>query len=69
MLTFDEAVVDHIVSRCSDPDSGGRMIDNIVTNALLPDLSRRFLTKLLAGEAVVSAHVRIDGGDFAYEIV
>jgi type VI secretion system protein VasG len=28
---------------CNDPDSGGRMVDNIVTNTLLPALSRQIL--------------------------
>jgi type VI secretion system protein VasG len=28
-----------IISMCNDPDSGGRMVDNIVTNTLLPALS------------------------------
>jgi len=29
-FVYDDAVVDHIVSLCNDPDSGGRMIDNII---------------------------------------
>jgi type VI secretion system protein VasG len=43
-------VVSHIVSLCRDPDSGGRMIDNILTNDLLPKLSRAFLTAQMNGE-------------------
>ena len=31
-FVYDDAVVEHIVSLCNDPDSGGRMIDNIITN-------------------------------------
>ena len=49
-FVYDQAVVDHIVSMCNDPDSGGRMIDNIVTNTLLPALSREFLKRTLAKE-------------------
>jgi ATP-dependent Clp protease ATP-binding subunit ClpA len=41
-------VVNHIVPKCNDPDSGGRMIGNIITNTLLPALSREFLRKSLA---------------------
>ncbi len=47
-FVYDDAVVEHIVSRCNDPDSGGRMVDNIITNTLLPELSREFLNKSLA---------------------
>jgi len=63
---YDQAVVDHIVSMCNDPDSGGRMIDNIITNTLLPALSREFLKRSLAKEELKEAKVTIDNGDFAY---
>jgi type VI secretion system protein VasG len=65
-FVYDQAVVDHIVSMCNDPDSGGRMIDNIITNTLLPALSREFLKRTLAKEEITEAKVTIDNGDFAY---
>jgi type VI secretion system protein VasG len=63
---YDQAVVDHIVSMCNDPDSGGRMIDNIITNTLLPALSREFLKRSLAKEELKEARMTIENGDFAY---
>jgi type VI secretion system protein VasG len=63
---YDDAVVDHIVSMCNDPDTGGRMIDNIITNTLLPALSREFLKKSLAKEQISQALVTIENNDFAY---
>jgi type VI secretion system protein VasG len=63
---YDQAVVDHIVSMCNDPDSGGRMIDNIVNNTLLPAMSREFLKRSLAREELKEAKVTIESGDFAY---
>jgi type VI secretion system protein VasG len=65
-LVYDDAVVSHIVSKCNDPDSGGRMIDNIITNTLLPALSREFLKKSLAKEEITQARVTIDNNNFAY---
>jgi type VI secretion system protein VasG len=65
-FVFDQAVVDHIVSMCNDPDSGGRMIDNIITNTLLPALSREFLTRSLAKEELKEAKVTIENDNFAY---
>jgi type VI secretion system protein VasG len=65
-FVYDQAVVDHIVSMCNDPDSGGRMIDNIITNTLLPALSREFLKRSLAREELREAKVTIENGDFAY---
>jgi type VI secretion system protein VasG len=63
---YDETVVDHIVSLCNDPDTGGRMIDNIITNTLLPALSREFLKRSLAREKLKEAKVSIENNDFAY---
>ena len=65
-FVYTDAVVDHIISRCNDPDSGGRMIDNIITNTLLPALSREFLKKSLAKEEITQARVTIEDNDFAY---
>jgi type VI secretion system protein VasG len=63
---YDAPVVEHIVSLCNDPDTGGRMIDNIITNTLLPALSREFLTRSLAKERPKEARVTIENGAFAY---
>ena len=65
---YTDAVVDHIVAQCNDPDSGGRMIDNIVTNTLLPELSRHFLTRALEKEEIASARVDAKDGKFEYEV-
>ncbi|MCI4683527.1 type VI secretion system ATPase TssH [Candidatus Rhodoblastus alkanivorans] len=65
-FVYDDAVVDHIVSLCNDPDSGGRMIDNIITNTLLPALSREFLKRSLARQELTEARVSFENGAFAY---
>jgi type VI secretion system protein VasG len=65
-FVYDDAVVSHIVSLCNDPDSGGRMIDNIITNTLLPALSREFLNRSLRQEELKEAKVMIENGQFAY---
>jgi type VI secretion system protein VasG len=65
---YDDAVADHIVSLCNDPDSGGRVIDNIITNTLLPALSREFLKRSLAKEEVRAARVTMKDGAFYYEL-
>jgi type VI secretion system protein VasG len=65
-FAYDDAVVDHIVSQCRDPDSGGRMVDNIVTNTLLPALSREFLKRTLAKTEFSQVRVSVAEGDFCY---
>ncbi|RFB76411.1 type VI secretion system ATPase TssH [Methylovirgula sp. 4M-Z18] len=67
-FTYDDAVVEKIVSLCNDPDSGGRMVDNIVTNTLLPALSQRILGKAIAGQEIKDARVGIEEGEFTYVV-
>jgi type VI secretion system protein VasG len=66
-FVYDDEVVQHIVSLCNDPDSGGRIIDNIITNTLLPTLSREFLKRSLAKEEFKEARVTIEEGSFGYK--
>ena len=66
-FSYDQEVVDHVVSLCNDPDSGGRIIDNIITNTLLPSLSQEFLKRSLARKELKEARVKMAKGDFAYE--
>jgi type VI secretion system protein VasG len=67
-MTYTDAVVDYIVARCNDPDSGGRMIDNILTNSLLPELSRQILNRVIERQPVTEVRVDVVDGAFAYEV-
>jgi type VI secretion system protein VasG len=67
VFVYGQDVVDHIVSKCNDPDSGGRMIDNILTNTLLPSLSREFLKRSLTGDRLKEARVTITDDNFAFD--
>ena len=66
-LHWDDAVLAHIVDQCRDPDSGGRMIDNIITNSILPDLSRQVLGRMVSGEAMSDVTIRVEDGAFKYD--
>ncbi|WP_438282162.1 type VI secretion system ATPase TssH [Pseudomonas alabamensis] len=66
-FTYDDEVVDLIVSRCTETESGGRMIDSILTNGLLPDMSREFLTRLLENRPLVSVSISRHDNDLHYE--
>ena len=52
--------------RCTELESGGRMIDAILTNTVLPRISEEFLKRMMAGEAVRSVALSVSNGDFAY---
>ncbi|MCA1856359.1 type VI secretion system ATPase TssH [Massilia oculi] len=65
-FTYTDAVVKLVVSRCTESESGGRMIDAILTNTMLPDISREFLTRMMQGEAVGAVAVDAQDGALAY---
>ncbi|MDD1148315.1 type VI secretion system ATPase TssH [Pseudomonas protegens] len=64
---FDDEVIDLIVSRCTETESGGRMIDAILTNSLLPDMSREFLTRMLEGRALAGVRIRQRDNELHYD--
>ena len=65
-FTYSDGVVDLIVSRCQELESGGRMIDAIVTNSMLPDISNEFLRRLMEGETVTKVAVDVAENEFTY---
>jgi len=65
-MVYDDAVIDYIVDQCRDPDSGGRMIDNIITNSILPDLSRKVLGHMVSGDNIKRVTVEVRDDEFNY---
>jgi len=63
---YNEDVVKLVVSRCTENESGGRMIDAILTNTMLPHLSREFLTRMMEGTPIERVQVGVANGDFNY---
>ena len=65
-FVYTPAVVDQIVSRCQEVESGGRMIDAIVTNTMLPDISGEFLRRMMTGVPVARVALDVKDGNFSY---
>ncbi|MFT6675194.1 MAG: type VI secretion system protein VasG [Sulfitobacter sp.] len=65
-FTYTDAVVDTIVSRCQELESGGRMIDAIVTNTMLPDISSEFLRRMMEGKTISKVEIDAKDGEFSY---
>ena len=63
---YDDALVEHVVSRCNDPGAGGRMIDRIITNSILPRISREFLSRALKEETIERVAVTARDGELLY---
>lgn len=67
-LPFDytDAVVGLVVSRCTEGESGGRMIDAILTNTLLAHISREFLLRMMENNTMAGVTVDVVDGEFSY---
>ncbi len=67
VFSYGQDVVDLIVSRCNEVASGGRVIDAILTNTMLPEISVQLLEKQMGGEPIQSIDVTVDGDGFVYK--
>ncbi|MGD0360682.1 MAG: type VI secretion system ATPase TssH [Bryobacteraceae bacterium] len=66
-LTYDPAMIEEVARRCTEVESGARNVDNILTNTLLPDISRQLLGRIAEGLKPESIHVGIaEDGSFIY---
>ena len=63
---FNEEVVGLVVARCTESESGGRMIDAILSNTMLPDISREFLIRTIDAQHVAGVKVSVRNGEFSY---
>ena len=65
-LVIGDGVMDLVKARCTEIESGGRMIDAILTNTLLPELSRGVLNRSLGGEKMTKVTVGASKEGFTY---
>lgn len=65
---YSEDVVDLVLKRCQDADSGARVIDAILTNTMLPELGRMLLEAVFANRVVETISVGVDNGEFCYSM-
>jgi type VI secretion system protein VasG len=66
-LTYDPAVVAEVAKRCTEVESGARNVDNILTNSMLPDVSRYLLGRMAEHQKPSAIHVSVgENGAFTY---
>jgi type VI secretion system protein VasG len=63
---YDDDAVRLIVSRCTEAESGGRVIDALLTNTVLPRISTEYLTRLTEGGALGRIRLSASANDFVY---
>jgi type VI secretion system protein VasG len=67
-LDYDAPLVEEVAKRCTEVESGARNVDNILTNTLLPEVSRRILSRMAERQKIPAIRVSIGtDGAFVYE--
>ncbi|HUJ89839.1 MAG TPA: type VI secretion system ATPase TssH [Syntrophorhabdales bacterium] len=67
-FVYDHKLVDAIGSRCKEVESGARNIDHILTNTLLPEMSKELLSKMVAGRKIREVKVSLEGEGFKFAV-
>ncbi|HNH84176.1 MAG TPA: type VI secretion system ATPase TssH [Acidobacteriota bacterium] len=68
-FSYDEAVVDEIVKRCTEVESGARNVDHILTGTMLPEMAEEVLARMAAGKMLATVHVSLnETGQFLYQV-
>jgi type VI secretion system protein VasG len=66
-LEYDDAVLEEVSKRCTEVESGARNVDNILSNTMLPEISRQVLGRM--AEESLTQQVRVGvspEGKFTY---
>jgi type VI secretion system protein VasG len=66
-LICEDALTDEVARRCTEVESGARNVDNVLTNTLLPEISRQILGRIAEGQKLDSIRVGVGAdGNFLY---
>ena len=66
-LGWDPSLIDTIAGRCTEVESGARNVDNILSNTMLPELSREILGLMAGGRVVDGVQVSARDGVLRYQ--
>ncbi|KVX82845.1 type VI secretion system ATPase TssH [Burkholderia ubonensis] len=69
VFEWDESLVDAVLARCTEVDSGARNVDHILNGTLLPEIAGHVLGRIADGAAIARIAVRADdAGAFEYTV-
>lgn len=69
VFEWDEALVDAVLARCTEVDTGARNVDHILNGALLPEIAEHVLSRMAQGETIAKIRVGAGkNGDFRFRM-
>jgi type VI secretion system protein VasG len=68
-LVYDDALVDTVLARCAEVDTGARAVDHILNGSLLPEVADSVLVRMAEGQAIHEIKVSADkSGQFSFKV-
>jgi type VI secretion system protein VasG len=68
-FTYDDEVIDLIGARCTEVESGARVVDGIISNNLLPRIGQKFLESAVSGKQYDGVHIAVKDEEFQYGFI
>lgn len=67
-FTYDDALIENISGRCKEVESGARNVDHILTNTLLPEMSKEILARMAKGDSLKEVRAGLSNEGFVFAI-
>jgi type VI secretion system protein VasG len=69
VLAYDDALIDTVLARCTEVDTGARAVDHILNGSLLPEVADAVLARMAEGQAIAQIKVSAGkGGEFKFKV-
>lgn len=69
VLDYDEALMELVLSRCTEVDTGARAVDHVLNGSLLPEVADAVLARMAEGKALSKIKVSASkAGQFKFKI-
>jgi type VI secretion system protein VasG len=65
-LNYDDLLLNEVASRCTEVESGARNVDNILSNTMLPEMSRQILSRMAEGVTTDRVDISVKDGSMTY---
>jgi len=68
-FSYDRALVEAVLARCTEVDSGARNVDHILNGSLLPEIAEAVLQRMAKGESIAGIRASVSRqGQFKYSL-
>ncbi|MEM7199364.1 MAG: type VI secretion system ATPase TssH [Planctomycetota bacterium] len=68
-MAYDESLIERIAERCTEAESGARNVDRVLTQGMLPTISRELLARMANDQSFEEVSATMDeSGRFQFEI-